>query len=235
MEDVSPYHLVCTANDINLASVSDIVIAPDDDGCTGAGDTVTFSAKFTFDLTAQARYDLGMWFGTRGQVSARTGTCTVFTPPPGDPAVDLDGDKCGDIDAAHDPLILELELTVDCVAGAGNKLALPYCGSWRQKGKGSKYECNEPIMAYPGTPSKCKCDDEFTVDIDVPTSGGGGGKSGGRSEKNPPGSPRPPIATPEPTVTPPTDVPSDVPSSQPSWYWFPPDASFPPFVPHGPF
>jgi hypothetical protein len=76
-------------------------------------------------------------------------------------------DTCGDIDDDHSPLLAPITLTVLCVDtdGDGN-LNLPYCTSWRQPG--SNELCLSPEAAYPGAPSKCKCDEGFNVDIPVP-------------------------------------------------------------------
>jgi hypothetical protein len=112
MQDASGRKQTCTANDIRLAAAENITI--DAGGCKGnPTDTVTFSADFLIELTAQERYDIGVWFATDGDVSlngnppdgALKGQCTVATPPfaPDPPYVNLDVDQptdiCGDIDA----------------------------------------------------------------------------------------------------------------------------------------
>jgi hypothetical protein len=184
MQDTYGSNLNCTANDVQIANATNIEIL--DDGCAFAGDMVTFRADFEVVLTAQARHDTGIWFGLDGDPNgdgALTGTCSASTPAyaPDPPWLDLDGtkdpfpgghkasnvqDECGDIDADHNPLYPNIELTVLCVAGEGNKLKLPYCTSWRQPGANEL--CTSPTEAIPGSPSKCKCDTGFTVDIDVP-------------------------------------------------------------------
>jgi hypothetical protein len=175
MKDYSGKNQVCTANDVRLASARNIAIT--DGGCFGsASDTVTFSADFEIVLTAQARYDIGVWFSTDGDPNsdgALTGQCTVATPAfgPEPDFVNLDAvaqptDICGEIDSAHSPMFQRLNLTVVCVSGANNKLNIPYCTSWRQPGANDL--CTDPTQAFPGTPSKCKCDQGFTVDIFVP-------------------------------------------------------------------
>jgi len=178
------YALGCTANDIRIASAT---ILPDASGnpvaCPYPGAEVTFRAQFTVESTATERYDIGLWFAQDGDPNndgALTGTCSVSTLPTG-PAgsfINIDGttqpgDTCGDIKKpAYNPLYPIVEMTATCVdydqpgdPGYG-KLDLPYCTSWRQSG--SNELCTSALQAYPGAPSKCKCDRTFDVPIDVP-------------------------------------------------------------------
>ena len=201
--------LTCTANDIDIAEAFDInIIAgdpdPDDgvDECT-IGEDVTFTAKFQFELSAQERHDLGVWFATGGQADARNGACLVSTGPLFSDSSgyinDLDGlstgvcsndttqkcsadndchgkentctftqDYCGDIDDPTSPQFFEIEITTACVdKDRDGDLDLPVCLSWRQPGADEYCETAED--AYPGSPSKCNCDDTFSVPIKVPT------------------------------------------------------------------
>jgi uncharacterized repeat protein (TIGR01451 family) len=186
MEDTAGFGLNCTANDVQLAAAKNITIL--DDGCAFPGDDVTFTAEFEILLTAQARHDIGIWFAQDGDPNgdgALTGTCTAATPAyaPDPPWLDLDGtndplpgenkpsgiqDTCGDIDADHNPLFPEITLTVACIdPDQDGKLNLPNCTSWRQSGANDL--CVDPIDAFPGSPSKCRCDTGFNIDIDVPS------------------------------------------------------------------
>ncbi|MEJ2086304.1 MAG: hypothetical protein P8Y44_11600, partial [Acidobacteriota bacterium] len=180
MQEVAGFNLNCTANDVRLAAATDIQIL--DDGCAFLGDTVSFTADFEVELTAQARHDIAIYFSRDGDPNgdaAKTGMCTISTVPyqPDLPWLDLDGtnddpsgvtqDLCGDIDGNHNPLYPTLTLTVQCVDDDGDEqLDLPYCTSWRQPGANDL--CTSPLDAYPGAPSKCKCDDSFNVPIFVP-------------------------------------------------------------------
>ena len=180
MEDAAGFSLGCTANDIQIADAINIDIL--DDGCAYPGDTVTFTADFEVLLTAQARHDIGIWFAEDGDPNgdgALTGSCSVGTPAyaPDPPWFDLDGmaddpdgliqDTCGDIDDGHNPLFPSITLTVVCLdEDANGRLDLPNCTSWRQPGANEL--CTSPLSAVPGTPSKCRCDDTFSVDIPVP-------------------------------------------------------------------
>jgi hypothetical protein len=79
----------------------------------------------------------------------------------------LTQDLCGDIDADHNPLSPVIEITTQCIDPDGNGiLNLPNCTSWRQPGANEL--CLEPVDAFPGSPSKCRCDPGFEVDILVP-------------------------------------------------------------------
>jgi uncharacterized repeat protein (TIGR01451 family) len=98
---------------------------------------------------------------------------------PDPPFIDLDSnctgkncpqpqDLCGDIDDDHNPLFASVfGLTAVCVDFDGDGfLNLPNCTSWRQPGKNQV--CLTPTDAFPGAPSKCRCDAEFNVPIPVP-------------------------------------------------------------------
>ncbi|OZG72944.1 hypothetical protein BTA51_13365 [Hahella sp. CCB-MM4] len=193
MEETAGFSVQCSANDIQIAGVA---TNPDgtpqleilDDGCAYQGDTVEFTATFELVSSAKERHDIGIYFVSDGdpqQDGAVTGACNISTLPyqPDPPWLDLDGtndpfpgtntpsgvqDTCGDIDKPdHNPLYPTVTLTAVCIdPDADGKLNLPYCTSWRQAGANEL--CTTPTDAFPGSPSKCKCDDGFNVPIDVP-------------------------------------------------------------------
>src|SRR5204863_6423399 len=118
------------------------------------------TADYTVQLTAQTRYDIGIYFATDGDPNnngALTGQCVLTTLDSSNSTnfinLDASPDACGDIDAAHNPQTLHIPLTVQCTAGADGKLRLPNCTSWRQPG--SNAVCTQASDAYPGSPSKC--------------------------------------------------------------------------------
>jgi hypothetical protein len=174
--------LQCTANDVRVAEVTNIDVISGgechlEDGvkvCTcNQGGNVTFSADYKVELTAQTRYDIGIYFASDGDGNgdgALTGAC-VLTTLDGNSSnpvqLDASPDVCGDIDAAHNPQLLNLTLTVACQGDAEGKLKLPNCTSWRQPG--SNEVCDEATDAFPGSPSKCNCQPGFTIDIFVET------------------------------------------------------------------
>lgn len=190
MQDVAGFNLNCTANDVSVASVTDVQIL--DDGCAFVGDTVTFSADYEILLNAQARHDIGVYFATDGG-DALTGSCTIVTLPE---VTDLDSeckngkcaedgvtvcapnsnpnatcepiDLCGDIDPSPNPIILnDIVITALCIDPDGdNNLNLPNATSWRQPG--SNDICTSPLDAYPGAPSKCRTDVGLDIPIFIP-------------------------------------------------------------------
>lgn len=193
MEETAGFSVQCSANDIQIAGVA---TNPDgspqleilDDGCAYQGDTVEFTATFELVSSAKERHDIGIYFVTDGDPQndgAISGSCMISTLPfqPDPSWLDLDGtndpypetsgpsgvqDTCGDIDKPdHNPLYPTITLTAVCIdPDKDGKLNLPYCTSWRQAGANEL--CVTPTDAFPGSPSKCKCDDGFNVPIDVP-------------------------------------------------------------------
>lgn len=190
MEDrffnVTRGHLTCTANDVRIARASNIrdVQGNPLSQCV-SGQPFSFIADFTVQLTAQTRYDIGLYFATDGDSNhdgALTGTCDVnkITPLAGTPVplgsanyINLDSppDSCGDItnDAVHDPQLVTMRVdNVLCQdTDADGYLNLPNCTSWRQPG--SNEVCLTELDVFPGSPSKCNCDIGFNVPIFVET------------------------------------------------------------------
>ena len=179
--------LNCTANDVRVARATNITITAGgechNDSTTGqkvctciAGGNVTFTADYEVQLTAQTRYDVGVYFSTDGDSNgdgAYTGSCKLIDLDEENAPltfIQLDsaqgeGDECGDINSANNPQIIHAPITVACQAGAGGKLKLPNCTSWRQPGANDY--CEVALDVYPGSPSKCHCDQGFTIDIYV--------------------------------------------------------------------
>jgi len=180
--------LTCTANDVSIAQVTNICVADSSqpsgqccqkNGCTptcNLNQPVTFTADFQVVLTAQTRYDIGLYLAGDGDPNgdgALTGICNDYIITPGEEVppstfVNLDPapDTCGDIDAGHNPQLLHLMVTAQCVgSGTPPKLRLPNCTSWRQPG--SNQVCRSTNDAFPGSPSKCNCQPGFTIDIIV--------------------------------------------------------------------
>ena len=166
MDDRFPGNLGCTANDVRIAKVTNINVQ----SCT-LGTSFSFTADFFVELTAQTRYDVGLYFATDGDLNndgALTGQCSVGVITPQNSAnfvnLDLPRDTCGDINGSHNPQIVHLTLTTLCIdPDHDGKLNLPNCTSWRQSGANTL--CDDPGDAFPGSPSKCKCDKAFNIDI----------------------------------------------------------------------
>lgn len=184
MQDVWAQHgntqtLNCTANDVRIATATNVrnVQGEPLTQCI-AGSTFSFIADFKVVLTAQTRFDVGLYFATDGDPNsdgALRGNCDANTIKPVDSItglgspnfVQLDGspDTCGDIDATHNPQIVTVQVdNVLCEDSDGDtKLNLPNCTSWRQPG--SNETCQTAFDAFPGSPSKCNCDNAFNVPI----------------------------------------------------------------------
>jgi hypothetical protein len=184
--------LTCTANDVRVATATNIDITSGGScsvvngvkTCTcNQGGNVTFAADYEVLLTAQARYDIGIYFGVDGDPNgdgALSGLCKLTTLDGNNSSnfINLDPtltpaskaqpkDVCGDIDAAHNPQLLHLTLTAACEPGPDGKVKLPNCTSWRESG--ANETCDEATDAFPGAPSKCNCEPGFEVDIFVET------------------------------------------------------------------
>lgn len=179
--------LNCTSNDVRIAEVTEIVglenIFLDEDGLPFcySGSEISFNANFEVLLGAQARYDIGLYIA-EGQTQARTAEpglgcqAEIITPSNSAKWLDLDeeevgqaNDVCGDIagfaDTEWNPQIVNMTIDTICNPGEGNQLLLPNCTSWRQPG--SNDLCLSIADAYPGSPSKCNCDDDRTIPVRV--------------------------------------------------------------------
>jgi hypothetical protein len=167
----------CTANDIRLSNVVSVSPA----SCT-KGTTFDLTVTYEIDVTANARYDAGFIFRIDGGTNARGdgenagGLCSLsaLTPPPplNDPALDLDGDTCGDLNSG----VYQVTFTIPDVVcedpDKDEKLNLPYCTSWHSN-HSTYCDIAEPFSEFdsvyfaPDTKSKCVCDDDFEVPVKV--------------------------------------------------------------------
>jgi hypothetical protein len=192
LKDEYGKNVQCTANDVRVA-FADNPRALDGSPLTScvSGTTFNFVADFHVVTTATARENIGLYFATNGQSSALTGTCSdnIIAPlhkssNPLDTVTlgtsqyeELDTgtptDTCGDISTSDNNQVITVEVdNAKCVAGANGLLALPDCTSWQQPG--GTILCVSPAPNYPwvkaaipGSPSKCNCDNGFTVPITV--------------------------------------------------------------------
>lgn len=176
--------LNCNSNDVRIAHVTNITPLT---GITGnatdgfkcfSGSPIEFTADFEVDLGAQARYDIGLYIA-QNQAQALSGSCNssvitrsnapvTFKQLDTSDATDTCGDITGALGTAFNPQIVHLDISTTCTAGTGTtKLALPNCTSWRQPG--SNTTCTSINNAFPGSPSKCNCANDFTIDVNVET------------------------------------------------------------------
>jgi hypothetical protein len=184
MQDLAGFALNCTANDVQISRATVLEIT---DPCEYPGDKTTFVADFEVVVTAKERYDIGLYFATDGDLnkdgaisqgpfpvnSGIENGCSVSNiGPENADFVDLDdypttGDSCGDITKGDNPLNAPITITAVCNDPDGDGfLNLPNCTSWRQSGANEM--CGTPTDAFPGAPSKCRCDGDFQVDVPVP-------------------------------------------------------------------
>jgi len=172
--------LNCTANDIRLSRATDVSPST----CI-AGETFTLTATFETNVTANARYDAGFFFRIDGGANARgdgnsaTGQCSLswLDPAEGPPALNLDTDSCGDLNAG----VFNVTFTIPGVlcqdTDGDGFLNLPNCTSWHSN-QGTA--CTAPPTVndahvfdfHPDTKSKCVCDDTFQVPVIVATPDG---------------------------------------------------------------
>src|SRR4029453_10579735 len=124
--------LNCTANDIRLSRA--ISVSP-----TSCVEGTHFDLVGSFEtiVTANTRYDGGFFFRIDGGTSARgdganaTGTCSLSALSPGvSPALDLDGDTCGDLNAGTYDLTFTIPQVLCQDSDGDGFLNLPNCTSW---------------------------------------------------------------------------------------------------------
>ncbi len=167
------------------------------DRCAYPGDTTKFAATFIVMLSAQERYDIGLYFAVDGDPNrdgALTGTCSIstlpeigsFSRPDGSSGsfVDLDStctgrrcpqpeDLCGDINDGANPIYFDLSaspatfISAWCVDLDVDGM-LNLPNCTSWRQSGANEVCLGPAVAFPGAPSKCNCDPTFEVPIDIP-------------------------------------------------------------------
>lgn len=155
--------LVCTASDIKIAKA----ISASPSTCI-MGTHFNLTATFQVDVTANERYDAAFFFNISGGADARNpnGTCSESILTNGViPALNLDGDSCGDLNSGSYTNITFTIPNVLCQDTDGDTfLNLPNCTSWHSN---ASNVCTGPSTAGPETKSKCNCDDHFQVPVRV--------------------------------------------------------------------
>jgi hypothetical protein len=165
--------LNCTANDIRISRAT--AVSPS--SCI-EGTHFDLTATFETIVTANARYDAGFFFRTDGGTSARgdgntaSGVCSLSALTPGQaPALDLDGDTCGDLNAGTYSLTFTIPQVLCAAAPGTNLLRLPNCTSWHSN-QATACTITNQFDFHPDTKSKCVCDDTFTVPVVVESPSG---------------------------------------------------------------
>jgi hypothetical protein len=163
--------LNCSANDIRLSKA----VSASPSSCT-RGTRFNLTATFETIVTANARYDAGFFFRTDGGANARgdgtsaAGQCVLTglraPPGPNPPALNLDGDTSGDLNAGTYLLTLTIPDVACEDSDDDGKLNLPNCTSWHSN-QGTFSSLSDPFTFNPDTKSKCVCDDSFEVPVTV--------------------------------------------------------------------
>jgi hypothetical protein len=162
----------CTANDIRLSRA--ISVSPQ--SCV-RGTTFDLTATFETVVTANARYDAGFFFRIDGGKNARgdgvqaTGKCSLSAlkppPPTNPPALNLDGDTSGDMNAGtYNTVTFTIPGVVCQDLDNDRTLNLPNCTSWHSN-QGTVSDITNASTFNPDTKSKCVCDDTFEVPVRV--------------------------------------------------------------------
>lgn len=175
---VNKQKLGCTANDVQIAKVTNIrnpLTGATLNSCNPG--PFNFLADFTI-VTTSSRYreNVGLYIATNSTTQALTGSCVdnIISPShpcasgqtcgsdnyhedPASPA----GDNCGDTSSNdHSPTggagveVVTLEIdNFQCTAPAGStQLVLPNCTSWQEPGGIIKCTSNSPAYMFPNTP-----------------------------------------------------------------------------------
>jgi hypothetical protein len=163
-------NIVCTANDIKIAKA----LSAFPTSCI-AGQTFDLTATFQVDVTANERYDAAFYFdvsGDAGNDGAYTGSCFVAVLDNAvSPALDIDHDFCGDLNAGSYTNVTFTIPGVSCTDTDGDhKLNLPNCTAWHSN---ARTACSTATDGTPETKSKCTCDKTFNVPVTVESPAGG--------------------------------------------------------------
>ncbi len=170
--------LGCTANDINIGSITV------NNGVTScdAGTSVTLDLSLNLLLNANNRYDVGAFIALDGKspiIRASAGgsaSCSVVglpTSPP--PLANLDGNACGDIGSAlalgsSTAATVRLgTVTVPCTPDATGHLVLPSVVTWSNNG--SRTSCQAPAEQWVQASTKSNCSAGITAQIPVTVTG----------------------------------------------------------------
>ncbi len=173
--------LNCAASDIKVAKATSV--SPNT--CIQGSTIPILTATFEVDVTSNSRYDAGFFFRTDGLGSARgdnsnaTGKCSLSgLYPDVAPAMELDGDNCGDFNSGLYQVTFKIGNVV-CQGVDHDKdpatpmvLRLPNCTSWHSNSStlckmSDPFQASDAMFFAPETKSKCRCDDNFTVPVTV--------------------------------------------------------------------
>lgn len=163
--------LGCTAGEFTVGAT--FTAAPGSPAFCTAGEVFVFDASLALSGSNADRYDMGFFVGQQNNspAAATAGNiCSVSTFPTGPaPFLDLDGDTCGDYEAAgvSNPIVSGLKVV--CSAASGSNLSIPFVLTYNQNAGNA---CSVANVA-PSSPSKCNAG-SATLEISaVPVQVGG--------------------------------------------------------------
>jgi hypothetical protein len=178
LKDAYGKNLQCTANDVSIASASNVRKLDGTPLTTcPSGGTFSFIADFHIVTTATRRENIGMYFQTAGGSSALTGTCSdnIISPlhDAGQNGIvscgsgasqipclgsalyhefDAAPDNCGDTtsaDGTNQIVTLEVDNALCKAAAASQNVALPACTSWQQPDGAILCQSTPPNTGWP--------------------------------------------------------------------------------------
>lgn len=163
--------LNCTAGEFTVGAT--FTAAPGSPAFCTAGEVFVFDAALSLSGSNADRYDMGFFVGQQNNspTAATAGNiCSVSTfPTMPVPFRDLDGDVCGDYDAAgvSNPIVEGLKVV--CSAATGSDLTIPYVLTYLQNTGGV---CNVGNVG-PSSKSKCNAGSATLEITSVPVQVGG--------------------------------------------------------------
>jgi hypothetical protein len=162
----------CTAGDVRLGSVKEVVILQGDTcDLSNPNDTITVNSFTGIFTSGPQRYDIGSYIATDGGGAdgARTGSCTRFGFANNTAGLtSLDSDSCADIAAGQTGVEIPNlgPITIKCsdafsvvngvvTAGGDGNIDFFHCETWAQQA--NELNCQSSADIKAGTPSKCGC------------------------------------------------------------------------------
>jgi hypothetical protein len=170
--DRSGSDLGCTANDINIATVTV------NNGVTScaAGTSVTLDLSLLLRSNANQRFDVGIFVALDGKspiirssAGGSTNCSVVGLPISPPPLGNLDGNACGDV-ASSGPVSVNVgTVTVPCTPDATGHLVLPAVVTWDNSSNATS--CQAPPAQWVKASTKSNCSAGITARIPVTVTG----------------------------------------------------------------
>jgi hypothetical protein len=170
--DRSGSDLGCTANDVDIASVT---VNNGVSSCV-AGTSVTLDLSLLLRSNANQRFDVGVFVALDGKSpiilsnGGGSANCSVvglpMSPPP---LANLDGNACGDVGSSG-PISINIgTVTVPCTPDATGRLVLPAVVTWANVSKPTS--CQAPPAQWLQASTKSNCSAGIAARIPVTVTG----------------------------------------------------------------